>query len=409
MGSKHILLIGVSAGELATEHGKGSPAIANVTALKETLLEIEGLRQDQITTLINPDLKQMSHAIVVMAYRCRQGDLCLIYYTGCGVMDTTGTFYLPAHDTQLEAITTTAISSDYIRQVLPSNKDDLQRVMILDCLWGALPAQSAQSQEINQEIGQEIGPKINQTIPKTGQEPPRTPAHGLQSRLADCNCTLLTAMGSVAHPWPIADLGLSLYTQYLIEGLTTGLADIDADGGISSRDLQTYLEQSLDAANLQLLPIAAYGDDAHRPMLSVPVYSPEREYRRSVQDYAHRHRGHIPPECRDVLDFLRHQLEITLDQSQAIEAKVMAPYAKHRENCDRYRHALTTALALEKPLGQPLQKWLRHLQGDLALSHEDVSTIEAQILEQPHTYSQLPQWLTPVDLPKLPASSPNGH
>lgn len=397
MGSKHILLIGVSAGELATEHGEGSPAIANVNALKETLLEIEELRQDQITTLINPDLKQMSHALVVMAYRCRRGDVCLIYYTGCGVMDTTGTLYLPAQDTQLQAITTTAISSDFICQVLPATKDDLQRVMILDCLWGALPSQS-ESQAIGQETGWE-----------TGQESPQTPVHGVQARLADCNCTLLTAMGSVAHPWPMTDPGLSLYTQCLIEGITTGLADVDADGGLSSRDLQTYLEQTLGMANTQLLPIAVYGDDAHKPMLPVPVYSPEREYRRSVEDYAHHHRGYIPPECRDILEFLRNQLGITLDQSQAIEAKVMAPYAKHRENCDRYRHALTTALALENPLGKPLKKWLRHLQGDLALSHQDVSTIEAQVLDYPQTYGRLPQWLTPVDLPKLPASSPNGH
>ncbi|MBE9069813.1 hypothetical protein IQ260_24525 [Leptolyngbya cf. ectocarpi LEGE 11479] len=403
MGSKHILLVGVSAGELATEHGEGSPAIANVTALKETFLELEELRQDQITTLINPTLKELRHAIVVMTYRCRRGDVCLIYYTGCGVMDTTGTFYLPAHDTQLEAITTTAVSSDYIRQVLPSTKDNLQRAMILDCLWGALPPQSEQSQSQRRNPVQEVGQIGDRAI-----EQAAPPVHQ-GARLADCNCTLLTAMGSATNPWPITDRGLSLYTQSLVEGMASGLADVDADGGISSRDLQTYLEQTLAMANTQLLPIATYGDDAHRPMLPVPTYSPEREYRRSVEDYAHRHRGYIPPECRDILEFLRHQLGITQGQSQAIEAKVMAPYAKHRENCDRYRHALTTALALENPLDQPLKKWLRHLQGDLALSHQDVSTIEAQILDQPHTHSRLPQWLTPVDLPQLPASSPNGH
>ena len=57
---KHILLIGVSEGELATDHTEHSPAIANITALKETLLtEIDGLRDDQVITLINPDLRQM--------------------------------------------------------------------------------------------------------------------------------------------------------------------------------------------------------------------------------------------------------------------------------------------------------------------------------------------------------------
>ena len=74
---KHILLLAVSTGELAIGPMEESPAIANVTALKQTLLtEVEGLRDDQIITLINPTLRQMRHAIALMTYRCRHGDLC---------------------------------------------------------------------------------------------------------------------------------------------------------------------------------------------------------------------------------------------------------------------------------------------------------------------------------------------
>ncbi|NEQ55793.1 MAG: hypothetical protein F6K11_37785, partial [Leptolyngbya sp. SIO3F4] len=109
---KHVLLIGVNAGEIAADYSENSPAIANITALKKTLLtEVEGLREDHIITLVNPSLRQMRHAIALMTYRCRHGELCLIYYAGCGVIDTqSGCFYLTAKDTQLDAVTTTAIS-----------------------------------------------------------------------------------------------------------------------------------------------------------------------------------------------------------------------------------------------------------------------------------------------------------
>ncbi|MEM9804270.1 MAG: hypothetical protein AAF959_03235 [Cyanobacteria bacterium P01_D01_bin.56] len=375
---KHILLIGVDAG--------CGPAIANITALQQTLLaEVEELRDDQITTLKNPNLRQLRHAIALMSYRCRRGDLCLIYYAGCSMIAANGTFYLPAYDTDMANLTTTALSSDYICQALPSTKENLQRVMILDCLWRTIPTGTA------------AGPPLVQQL-----DHPETNPLDL-SLLADCNCTVLTAQGTVTHPWPVTDLGLSLYTRWLIEGITSGLADMDADGGISVDDIQTYMEQSLGEANVDLWPMMAHGSkhDTHQPLMPVKGYSPEREYRRSLEGYARRHRGHIPGDCRNVLEFLRHQLGLNVHQSQAIEVEVMAPYADHHDNCDRYRQALANALSLENPLGQPLKKWLRHLQGELSLSYEDVSTIHNQLMEP---YPQLTQ-LIPAEQPKLPGHS----
>ncbi|MGD1949125.1 MAG: hypothetical protein ACFB14_05705 [Leptolyngbyaceae cyanobacterium] len=392
---KHILLIAVDTGELVTEYTNESPAIANVTALRKTLLsEVEDLRDDQVITLINPNLRQMRHALALITYRCRHDDLCLIYYTGCGVIDPhTGTIYLANSDTRPDAITTTSISSDYIRHALPSLQTELNRVMILDCMWGSLPAQ---------------------TMPYV---PTEHTSRLATAHLADCNCALFTALGTNTNPWPrMDDAELSLYTQCLIEGFSTGLADIDADGGVSSNDLQAYMAQTLNQTHCDIFPITLCSSDNRKPndrsipMLQVRPYSPEREYRHCLEDYAQRHRGHIPPHHRDVLEFLRYQLGITFDHSQAIEAEVMAPYADHQESCDRYRQALLAALDLENPLGKPLKKWLRHLQSELSLNYEDVCTIEAQVMTQAIPQSNLqtlPRWLTPVDRRQLPARVSN--
>ena len=341
---KHILLIAVNTGELTIGPKDESPAIANVTALKQTLLsEVEGLRDDQLITLVNPNLRQMRHAIALMTYRCRHGDLCFLYYTGCGVIDThTGSFYLPATDTRLEAITTTAISSDYIRQALPSIQTDLNRLMVLDCLWSSLP-QSIHDSDSN------VANSSNTLS---------------FSQLADCNCTLLTALSGATNPWPLVDKGLSLYTQCLIQGIATGLADTDADGGVSIEDLQTYMEQTLGKTTGEMFPVALHSHHCQvaGPLLAIPPYAPEQEYRRSLEEYARCHQGHIPPASRNILEFLRHQLGLSIYQSQTIEAEVMAPYSDRQEGYDRYRQALLAALELENPLGTPLKKWLRHLQ-----------------------------------------------
>lgn len=389
---KHILLIGVSTGEIAAEHANNSPAIANVTALKQALLsEVEGLRDDHVITLLNPDLRHLHHAIALMTYRCRHGDLCLIYYTGCGAIDApSGKFYLTAQDTQQDAIATTAVSSDFIHEALPSLQPGLKRVMILDCMWGAVSPQ--------------------RSVP--GAESP------LSTTLANCDCALFTALGSNANPWPLGDKGLSLYTQHLVAGITTGLADVDADGSVSTADLQSYMAQTLAASAAELFPLVICSPDGSpadaspTPWLPIKPYAPEREYRRSVEEYA-RH-GHISPSDRNILEFLRHQLGITLHQSQLIESEVMAPHTKRQDHCDRYRQAYRAALELETPLGTPLKKWLRHLQQELALSHADIAAIETQLYDpqlQPYSPLQsLPPWLTPVDdPPKLPAHQQNGH
>ncbi|MEM9164901.1 MAG: hypothetical protein AAGC54_17760 [Cyanobacteria bacterium P01_F01_bin.4] len=403
---KQILLIGLSAGELAAEHPGPSPAIANVTALKQTLLtEIADLRDDQIVTLINPKLRQLRHEIVRMNYRCRRGDLCLIYYTGCGVIDAdSGMIYLPAKDTQLDRLTDTSISGDFIRRALPAMRDGLNRVMILDCLWGAVPSQ--QIVETDHFAADSFEPRPPQKGTNHGRSLTQSLPH-----LADYNCALLTALGSAARPWPMTDLGLSLYTHALIKGITTGLADLDADGDISVGDLQAYLSQSLAEADVESLPIALYApsDSPQIALMSAPAYSPEREYRRSVEEYVQRYQGHIPPASRDILEFLRRQLGITIDQSQAIEADVLQPFDDREEICDRYRDAFQAAVQLESPLGTPLKKWLRHLQQQLTLSHDDVCAIEAQVLAHNRPYENFPasaQWLEPADaqaLLKLPA------
>lgn len=381
---KHILLIGLSAGELAAASTQTSPAIANINALKQTLLaEIDDLRNDQVSTLINPNLRQLRHAIALMTYRCRHNDLCLIYYTGCGLIDPhTGKFYLPASDTRLDGIVTTTICSDYIRQALPSIQTGLNKVMILDCMWGSLPPQSSPTATLD-------------------------PNHRLSmGQLADCGCNLFTALGSNANPWPMADTGLSLYTQCLIEGITTGLADIDADGGVSVSDLQTYMANTLDDADLDIFPISLCASDTAQkgsktPLISVTPYSPEREYRRSVEAYVCR--GHISSQNRNTLDFLRYQLGITLEQSHAIESAVVAPYRDHQDHCDRYRQALTAALELESPLGKSLKKWLRHLQRELSLSYEDVSAIETDVTQNSSAQAIQPLRIAPIEPPQLPA------
>ncbi|NEP16121.1 MAG: hypothetical protein F6J97_04365 [Leptolyngbya sp. SIO4C1] len=394
---KQILLIGVSESALDEERPGLSPAVRNVEALRQTLLaEIEDLRDDQVAMLINPNVRQMRHEIALLSYRCRRGDLCLIYFAGCGIIDAeAGLFYLAAHDTQITNLARTAVSSRFIQQALPA-RDTLSRVTILDCCWGALPSK-------NPDISRMT---LTNSLPGLAQE----------------NGALLTMLGSVTRPWPLAKSGLSRYTQSVIDGIETGLADLDADGEISVSDLHGFLHQSLSESSSERLSVALYapGESAQISLMQLPAFAPEREYRRSVEEYVHRNRGYIKPAERDILEFLRRQLGITFELSQSIEETVMQPYEARRDSLEMYRQAFEAALQLENPIGVPLRKWLKHLQGNLALDYDDVSTIEAQVLMQ---YQEQPQlqpetaarWLEPATqtVLELPARAvtveQNGH
>ena len=112
MGRKVALLIGVG------QYGEGSGLqplqcpMNGVQAVQEILNDAKIGGFDQVIPLINPDVGTARRRIGEVFGSLAKDDLALFYFTGHGIKDMTGDFYLTTTETQLFA--------QYLRQIRQS-------------------------------------------------------------------------------------------------------------------------------------------------------------------------------------------------------------------------------------------------------------------------------------------------
>lgn len=113
---KVALLIGVG------EYGNGLSSLPaapkDVEAMREVLENIEIGGFDQVTPLINPERQAMEEAIYRLFANRKKDDLLLLFFSGHGVKDDSGNFYLAAHNTRKEQealVQPTAVAASYTK------------------------------------------------------------------------------------------------------------------------------------------------------------------------------------------------------------------------------------------------------------------------------------------------------
>lgn len=374
--ARKALLIGLNIYTTLGSNATVSPAVQNLAALTRVLQsDIGQFRDGQIETLINPDAQQMRQALEHLSGGARPDDLRLLYFCGLGLIDTlTGCPYLAGWDTQPSQLMTTALSYEFIQAVL-NNSNSRQQVIILDNAWFQAEAEGLQAAYIDANY---CG----------------------MAQFANPYRAVLLAQNTGDIGWSVLSPKLSDYTHHLIEGIESGLADLGADGVISVSDLHQYIEQGLNASDTPAQArLYAPGKSADIALFNLPQYQAEAEYRRSVEEYVTQGQGHINEHSRQVLDFLRTNLGLSTEVSQAIEAAVLRPYQEREERLLRYEQAFTEAIQLENPPRQSLRRWLRHLQQTLTLSYDDIAQVEARVLAaqpSPAVFNRPAQPLEPI-------------
>ncbi|NJN03045.1 MAG: hypothetical protein HC816_11575 [Leptolyngbyaceae cyanobacterium RM1_1_2] len=175
-----------------------------------------------------------------------------------------------------------------------------------------------------------------------------------------------------------------MYTQILIEGIRTELADINGDSIISADELHHYIYRKTKEASLEIYPFMyALGDSAHLTLMQLPAYTPEQEYRRSVEEYVSANYGTVTPQSRRVLDFLKENLGLSSQIAAALEAQVLLPHEEKRQKLEQYQQVYIEAIQLENPPHPIIRRRLRSLQRLLHLSDDEVRFAEEQIELQP--------------------------
>ncbi|HEY0760384.1 MAG TPA: caspase family protein [Acidisarcina sp.] len=176
-----------------------------------------------VQTVLNKTSREMSEEIESFFLNRKRDDLLLLYFSGHGVKDDDGQLYFTASDTRLidhsRPMRSTAVSAEFIREVMRCSKSRRQ-VLILDCCYSgafasAMMAKGDKSVGVRQQFDQGRG------------------------------MVIMTASDALQYSFEgdkvEGEAVRSVFTSSMVRGIETGQADLDCDGNISLDELYDYI------------------------------------------------------------------------------------------------------------------------------------------------------------------------
>lgn len=199
------------------------------------VLEDPAIGGFNVTMLVDESHTVIREEIARLYERKTRSDLLLLYYSGHGIKDDYGDLFLATRNTQTDLVSATTIEATFVRDRL--NKSNSQRkVIILDCCHSGAFTSGAKA-----AMGSSVG---------------------TESAFAGSGYgwIILTASNAIEYAWedsaqPV-EARASIFTQYLVGGLESGAADLNADGKISLQELYDYTrEQVLTSGRAKQTPL----------------------------------------------------------------------------------------------------------------------------------------------------------
>jgi formylglycine-generating enzyme required for sulfatase activity len=346
MAKKIALLIGVS------EYGAGIPpllsALNDVEAMERVLQNPNLGNFTQVERLLNPDSVAMRIAIQKLFKNAGKEDLLLFFFSGHGITNDDNHLYLATHNTAKDDFEATAVDANFI-QTQSKSCYSKRQILILDACYSGAFASGWHTKSIGVDIKKELG------------------AEGR---------VVLTSSGATQTSFAQEGATLSLYTQYLVEGIETGAADTDNDGNIHVQELHTYAKSKVHAVKPNMTPDIILDKEGYNILLTYAPKNPEAEYRKLVEQYAQN--GELSEFAFLVLKPKRKTLGITDTKAEEIETEVLEPFRRRLANLQSYKQAFAKAVEQKYPLDEHILNIFKDYQQDLGLRDEDVASIELE-------------------------------
>ena len=188
----------------------------DVQQLKTTLEDADTCNFSDVVTLINQKSSEILEVTHKLLNTLTKNDTLLIYYSGHGkTSGRTGELYLATNNTDLEILETTAIAISNLQNIAQNSRSN-KIILILDCCYSGAAGKSLTKGCLDDNF---------QSLEGTGTVL-ITASTGIQVALEGEN-------------------GLSVLTDYIIQGLSTGDADKDKDGYVSVSDLYSYVHEQI--------------------------------------------------------------------------------------------------------------------------------------------------------------------
>ncbi|MEL6225118.1 MAG: GUN4 domain-containing protein [Cyanobacteria bacterium J06627_8] len=261
----------------------------------------------------------------------RPGDIALLYISGHLILDRHHEVFLASRESRYEngsLIRSSAVSGTFIRQCLQRSAATAQ-VIILDCCVQPIDARAAYQCPHALDI--------------------------VRHFWGDRRVVLLNSADFCYSPAQKQN-HLSLYTQFLVEGMVTGLADANGDQQVSVQELHHYAEQKLSIATPAIAPKLFTSSDssqlAETAMTSAEVPSSHRQYCSKVGRFIDRHGVDGSRVSQQALSALQHQLGIKDEVAQGLYQTVLTPYTMRNASLSKYREIAAQFIQSE-PFSHP--------------------------------------------------------
>ena len=355
MGRKIALLIGVG------EYGNGlqplNCPLNGVREMEAVLLDAKVGGFDEVILLENPDVGTARSRIGEVFAQLTKSDLVLFYFTGHGIKDMTGDFYLATTSTQLfdngRLNPGTALEADFIRRVIGGSYAQ-RKVIILDCCFGAAFADGFLTMD---DGSMEV-----------------------EAQLGGAGWVVLTAATSRNYALEQPQEALSVYTRYLVEGLKTGAAALENHDYISVAHLHDYVRAKVKTAAPTMEPAIFNGRQGAEIFIAkATVGDPELKYRQCIEKKIRN--GSLRPAARAYLETMRGRLGIAPERARELEAEVLKPYQEKQKHLDTYARTLQEEIQYAFPLEAEAAQDLRELQKLLNLGDGDVRSVIVSTLK----------------------------
>jgi uncharacterized caspase-like protein len=359
-------------------------ATKDARALKQVLQhpDIGGFAEIDTTLLSNQPQNKIADAIYSLFNNCSSDDLVLFYFSGHGVKDEKGNLYIATPTTRIDqnkrVLPYTAISASFIKEQMTASSSRRQ-VVILDCCFsGAF-------------------------------------ARGLT--LGNKSWAVLTSSDTVEYSYAPELCELSIYTRYLIEGIKTGVGDLNNDGNISVDELYEYTKKKVKEISPKMNPLFDNGRGGYKIVLAKSLQDdPKLKYRKEVERITRQeeencislnriiYEGNITNNLNRIyLDELQNSLNLTKEDAKAIETEVLTPYRLRKDKLNSYGKVFAEAIREGYPLSEGNRQKLNFLQQVQNLRDEDIESIEKQILD----YLRIPLTNNPPTITSENTTRPN--
>ncbi len=352
-GGRYALLIGIS--NYTSDLNPLPSAVRDVEALRQVLIDpdIGGFLDSDVTVLMDAKKGAIETAIHQLFSNRKKDDLLLFYFSGHGVVDSRGDFYLTSLSTRKNALRPTAVSSGYVHRAINDSRSRHQ-VVVLDCCFSGAFSKGMLAKSID---------TVN-VLPKLGGE----------------GRAIMTASESSQYTFEQEGFDLSLYTHFFVEGLRTGIADLDEDGYVSVGELHEYVQDKLRIANDHMSPSFYPVKEGYRIVLAKAKADSKLKFRREVEKVISRNNGKISSVSKALLAQRQKELGLIPIESQTIINEVLRPYSGYIRKLEEYEQYLLAAIAEEFPLSEVAQTELQDHEKHLNLSDEDIKEVKNRVI-----------------------------